>query len=430
MSYGIQEGFITVECDILKSRGELPSAAQLADDLGAMTSGIKKGKHSAYIAEIYDRELRNYLEQLRQVNERMLRQRDHGYPLQQQQSIYQRRGIPIYDPQPQYPQYPPYQAPIQYPQQQQYNDPMREMTRKLERLEEERRKQLEDELREMKMQIQQGGQTNPEITMLRAQIEQMNQERMRKQDDEMSMLKMQIQQRGQGLTMQDVQTAIAQERAKITPTEIKDMIRTQLQESGRLTTTDVEMRKVQQQHQLEMAKLDEGAKTRDTIATSIKSGMASIGQAIARTAQEVGTDEKQTLQGQTSGKNMWQTPCPNCQALITAPLTAKMIRCPQCGNQYEVMPPEQTPPPEQPSPQTQPEYFPPETQAGFTVENPTPPVTDIPTIPIQREAEPIPEEGEFGKCDDCGRPLFSENIAATEGDKRYCRDCWSKHGSS
>jgi len=377
--------------EYVKYRHQLPSGAQLTQDIKDMDSGISNLRHAGMIAEIYENELRQYLAARQRAME-SAQQPYKGVPLDQwgapqqsqqgysvpnqppQQQGYQ--GIPI---NPWYPQQ-QQQYQQQFPQYMQQNQ-LQMLQDELRRRDEEARRKQEQEMMELKMQVQQnaqGPQRDPYMERMEAKMDMMEAERARKQDEEMQLMKLQIQ-RG-GLSPQDVQQMIAAERGKITGDDIRRMIDTAMSNRGGMTETELKFAESKDKFKIEEMKLQEGAKTRETIASAVKGGFASVGQAIARTAVEVGSEKQTPVVGQYDGQHTWQLNCPACQGMITAPISARVVSCPSCGGDFEVLPQQQgQEPPTQPT-------------AGFTVQQDIDPIPQVPYIPSEQvEQAPIPE---------------------------------------
>jgi len=374
----LKKGFIVLMGDRAKIRRDLPSAAQLTDDIQSMESGVNKLHHAAYIAEIYEHQLRAYLSRKEQeevyykrpyrgVGGRDRAHYPHEYdsvpmdpygapPTLPYESHERTRGRPPYDGR----RPPP--DPYYYP-------PPRDdrLERKIEMMEDERRRKQEEEMNMLKMQIQSGGQQDPTVARLEQKLELLEDERRRKNEEEMRALKMQISQ-GSGLREQDVKQMIEAERGKITGTDIQRMIDTAMNSQQKsFSEIDLKYKELGDKHKLEVMKIDEKGKTRDTIANAVKGGFSQVGAAIARTASEVGTEDKHQMEGTSDGKNMWQAECPYCNELITAPLSAKIIQCPGCNRRLEVS----STAGEKPKPSMQPAERPSETaHASFNIKQP------------------------------------------------------------
>lgn len=365
----LKKGFISLISDRTRIRGDLPSAAQLTDDIQSMDSGVSKIHQAAYIAEIYEYELRKYLAQ-RQRGEEHYKRPYRGIPVREYRTDGYRgppREVSPWEPrrwgEENYPRDSPsvggwYER----------NEVTR-LNEQVRRMEDDRRYDMERRMNELQMAVQSAGQRNPDMERLETKIELMEEERRRKQEEELQLIKLQIQQKPAGLRPEDIERMIEAERGKIRGEDIQHMIDQAFAQRGGLSENDVRLQEIQSKHQLEMAKLSESGKTREAIASAVQGGFTSVGQAIFRTAQELGTEREIKLEGQTDNRDMWQTPCPNCNGLITAPLTAKMLTCPTCNKQFEVLPPESEP-----------------SRASFTVE---PPVQKPETKPI--EPKPMPE---------------------------------------
>ena len=162
-----------------------------------------------------------------------------------------------------------------------------------------------------------------------------------------------------------------------------------------LSETDLRYEEIKDQHALELRKLDEKGKTREAIANAVKTGFSQVGQAIFRTAQELGTEDTRPMQGVTDNRHMWQANCPYCNAPITAPLSAKVIQCPECGRQLEVSQEQATPGPATLEPRKEPQPPP--------VEK-TPPMS-IAECPYCKKTLSIPPNVEIVECPYCKKRL-------------------------
>jgi len=375
-SYKFKPTFVDTMAHYVKYRQQLPAGAQLTQDIKDMDSGISNLRHAGMIAEIYENELRQYMtERTREVEAANrpyqgvpLNQWGQPQPQQQgwnvpnqnpNQQGYQ--GVPI---NPWYPnQQQQYQQ--QFPQYMQ-QDRIARLEDQLRIRDEDARRKQEQEMMELKMQLQQyaqGPQRDPYMERMEAKMDMMEVERARKQDEEMQIMKLQIQ-RG-GLSPQDVQQMIAAERGKITGDDIRRMIDQAMTNKGGLSETELKYAESKDKFKLEEMKLHEQAKTRDTIANAVKGGFASVGSAIARTAQEVGSEKQTPVVGRYDGEHTWQLNCPSCNGMITAPISARVVSCPSCGGDFEVLPQQ----PDQPPPQQR--------TAGFTVEHDIDPIQPV-----------------------------------------------------
>lgn len=161
------------------------------------------------------------------------------------------------------------------------------------------------------------------------------------------------------------------------------------------TETDVKYEENKDKYDLERMKLAESGKTRDVIATAVEGGLSSMGAAIARTLQEVSTEKQTPIVGQYDGQHTWQLNCPACNGVITAPISNRVVSCPVCGKDFEVIPPQpEQPIPQKPLPITQPV---PQGQqsAGFTVEQkPIEPIqpSPLPPEPVKDETLHVPTQ--------------------------------------
>ncbi len=276
----LKTGFIKLISDRAKMRKDLPTGAQLTDDIQAMESGVNKLHHAAYIAEIYEHELRNYIGR-REREENYYKQpyrgigpKDRGGYTPRYDSVsanpYDRPartrepyGHPydgIRQPDPYYYQPPPRQ-----------DEHMGRLEHKIEMMEDERRRKQEEEMLALKMQIQSGGQQDPTMARLEQKIEMLEADRLHKQEEEMRAIKMQLQQ-GTGLREQDVMRIIETNTPKLKPDDVRRIIGETIGNKQSLSEIDLKYKELQDKHKLEVMKLDEKGKTRDTIADAVKGG--------------------------------------------------------------------------------------------------------------------------------------------------------------
>lgn len=417
--YGLKKGFIGLQKDRIRIRNELPSASQLVEDIKLMDSGISNLRQAAYIGEIYEHELRQYLQNQQRLDAHMQRPYQGipiggggeyppqfgSVPVRDERGM--ERGVPV-DPRHEY--YPGYNQPpgfSGYPTGGYGQDRIARLEDELRRRDDEQRRRAEFEMYELKQAIQaqsQAPQKDPVVERLEAKLDLMEEDRRRKQEDEMNLLKMQIQ-RGTGISPQDVQHMIEAERDKLTGADIRNYVRQEMSQRGSMTEMEVRAQESKDKFELEKMKLGEGAKTRDAIAGAVKGGFVTVGEAIARTAQEVGMDTQTPVTGRPEGEHMWQLNCPKCNGVITAPLSAKRVTCPSCNGQFDIMPPTETekPPLESNAPSTVPipepytEPQPPTRQSDDTKTV----TTEEPKLPP--ESTPPPTEKPEDKIEDKGK---------------------------
>lgn len=335
-SYRLKEGFILSQINRVKRRNELPHPTDLMADIKEMDSGQTHLRQISYIVEDYAYQLKDYMQYLE-------KERDVVPPI--------RHGISLRNPDMREPPmgygYPqqrrdPYDMyPSPYPPQPYMGggggyDRIARLEDELRRRDEESRRKSEYEYQELKLQLQQGGQKDPYMDRIEAKLERIEEERRAEDRMKIQQLESAIRQ-GSGVTPQDVSRMIQMERDKITASDIQRMIDGALKNERGLTETDLKYQEIKDKHSLEVMKLQETGKTRETIASAVKSGFAQIGQAIVRTAQEAGTEEPpRPMPGYSDNQYMWQAECPYCKTLVTAPLTAKIIQCPGCNKQLEI----------------------------------------------------------------------------------------------
>lgn len=428
-SYRLKEPFITAQCNRVKRRNQLPSPSDLMVDMKEGDSGQKNLLMIRDIIEDYDYAVDDYLKK-RNSMLNMPFTRRHGIPfdrgMQGRLPSDMRRGIPYGDyvdyP---YPQQGYYRDDYGYPQpydgrqgipiqpMQQYQPPYQTLEGELERF----------------ARINQLFQRTEERNPMMERLEQENNMLM----DRLNALEEQQRQnlRDENISLKNQINSLAQRRA-----ELEDKLR-QLEILGtqkNISEAELKFKELEDRHSLEVMKLQEGGKTRDTIANAVKGGLTQVGAAIARTAQEVGSEQTVPMEGMSDGRYMWQANCPYCNTPITAPISAKVIQCPGCMKRLEVGPPEegnnmqpQPPPVRQPPPQRTPpiqqrpqppprrtEYVPPvdTRSAGFSVE---PEIEEEPSVEENNVTEAecpycntmmiIPENAKRVACPKCGKRL-------------------------
>lgn len=415
-SYNVKPAFIRAQCARVERRNQLPSPSDLMVDMKEGDSGQKNLLMIRDIIEDYDYAVEDYLKK-REKLMMMPYARRHGIPVRDPM-MPQRidsRGIPIRDPY--YQEYDYYRdqhgggrrdphydgrqgipvSPPQYYQPPPYQHLESELDRFL------KINQLIGGTQEKNPMISRLEQENNQLA---ERLNQLEEERKRSLEGENLQLKQQINQLA--------------ERRSMLEDKIRQLEMMATQKS--ISETDLKYKELEDRHKLEVMKLNEGSKTRDTIASAVKTGFSQIGTAIARTAMEAGSGDQQQMQGFTDGKNMWQAECPYCNTLITAPLSAKMIQCPGCNRRLEVGPPEeqitqpQRPERRQLPPQQQLPYQPettpePSTSASFTVEQEIPeeeePPVRYPTAacPHCGAKMTIPPDAKIVQCPKCSRRL-------------------------
>lgn len=418
-SYGLHPQTIEVLADRVQLRqGELPQPAQLQKDIPRIQKNITE-EVAAVVAEAYFFHLQKYQESRRKKAE-YWQQPYQGIRVPEVKphipygDIHTQQSIPgqqHYQGQQQYPPQYYYQQPRPYERQgipinpyQQSMQPYQTLEQELERL--GRMQQLFTKTEEKSPAMEQFQRDNQE---LKQRLDTMAAEKQRELQDDLNQTRMQLQQEAQ--TRKQLEDTVRQYEFKAT--------------QGAPTETTVRLQEIQDKHKIEMKKLDEGGKTRDAIATAIQGGLTSVGQAISRTAMEAGSEKEVQLEGISDGRHTYQMPCPECNRTITAPITAKLITCPNCRKQYEVLPEEiqapvqpqtayQPPPtprqptsqaqPPQPAPQPQPvaqprpvqppQQQPPKQEAGFSVDIPPREAPPVELPPSEEEAPLMVEEAD------------------------------------
>jgi len=425
--YRFGDAFIQAQCSRVKMRKELPHPTDLMADMKEMQSGIKNLRLISFIADDYNFQVKKYMEEYQAETEYRPHARQ-GIPIGRPSNMYDRRqGLDMYGYPPQRDPYgrdqygrDPYMndgrqgIPVVSPPNYRGDDRLARLEDDIRRRDEAERTRLERELYEMKTQIAQGVHKNPDTERLERRMEQMEDERRRKQDEEYLTLKAQLRQAG-GLSQHDVERLIERERDKLTDTDIRNIIAQEFASRSGLSEMDIKSQEIKSHHDIEMRKMDESGETRNVIAGAVQQGFGQIGQAIFRTAQEVGSDEVKPMPGATDGGEMWQAECPYCSSMITAPISADLVQCSSCGRELQVsgveekttaktMPrPRQTPPPERitmPRPRQTP---PPE-----VIEQPLTPVpSESASFTVEQNIpSPPPKVEKIGICPTCGMQLI------------------------
>jgi len=382
-NYKIKEPFIIVQCNRVKRRNELPHPADLMADMQQMDSGQKYARQIAFIIDDYDFELKKYMQQRANLDE--MPRRRHGITIDDGRQRYDSsgRGIPLRERDPYddrydrrdyrddytgYQRQPPMERRGIPVQPQYYNQPYpQQLETELERF--ARLQQLFQKTEEKNPMMERLTLDNKELAQRLAEIEN---DRKMEMIGEINRLRTNLQQ------SQEIRNEIEN--------RVRQMELMQSQKS--VGESDIKMQEIRDHHDLELRKLDEKGKTRDAISNAVSTGFGQIGQAIFKTAQELGSEEKMEMEGVQQGE-MWQSSCPYCKELITAPLSAKVIQCPSCGKRLEMSPgPEHQ---AQAQPQVQP--HPPQDSGSFTVTQP-PIVTPSDTPPTSIEPQ-------IAKCPHC-----------------------------
>jgi rubrerythrin len=385
-SYALKPAFIQVQINRVARRRELPHPSDLMADIQQMDSGQKNLRQISYIIEEYDYGMRDYMKKY-EIQQKPVsphygiplpetryerRERYGGYnaPSGEYDPYQERRPEPSTYRNPYYDNYPPPEqrgAPIGY------NQPP-SVVSELERY--ARIQNLMKEAQEKNPMLEQLQQANVAIATELAEIKAERSREIASKLDRME---------------STVQQYLVREQSQ--QDKIRELEMSQTQKT--VTESDLKMQEIADKHTLEMRKLDEKGKTRDTIAGAVTTGFSQVGQAIFRTAQEQGEIEQEPTDRYTDGRHMWQAECPYCQTMITAPASAKTIICPRCSKQLEV------------SDQT--EISPsPTTSASFTVKPeeqiviPPSPKIDEPKVTLDEE----PREGyAIADCPYCKKKI-------------------------
>lgn len=335
--YQLRDVFIQAQCSRVKRRNQLPTATDLMMDLKEGDSGQKNPLMIRDIAEDYDYAVNEYLKQ-KEVNTNRSMFRRQGIPLPSDAygMNYTRQGIPLeryqqpdyYGQQPQYDPYAQYRDPYSmYPRWQGINlppptqhiqpttNPYPTLEQELERL--ARIKELLGKTEEKSPIIER---YERDLAENKTKLDKLIEEKQRELENELNSYRQQYQSERQ--------------RREEMESQVRKL-EYQGSQKG-LTETDLKFQELKDKQELEMRRLDEKAKTRETIAKAVSTGFSQVGQAIFRTAQEMGGGEQREMVGVSDGHHMWQAACPYCNAQITAPISAKTVICPSCGRQLNL----------------------------------------------------------------------------------------------
>jgi len=407
--YGLSSQFIQLMSERVKLVGALPTSSQLANDIQLRKSGMQNKYDAMSIAEFYEYAVRHYLEERRRQDE-MFGTPYQGIPVKEPTRRIEGGGIQVdsfsrdqmgHNPSMRDPYRQPYdgQRDQSFPQSAMggySQDRLARLEDDLRRRNEVDRQKLERELNEMKMQIAQGGQQDPQLSRLEQKIEILEEERRRKAEEEMGLLKMQITQ-GMGLREQDVIRMIESREKKLTPDEVARMIDQRFSNQKGKTEIDVKLQELEYDRETKKDEIGEKAKDRETWTQGFETIAKTAGDVVVA-FQNRATGQQGTMPG-TIGEQVITANCPFCNTPITAPQSAKVIRCPSCEKELEVELPGSEP--TQPVIPTRPpvEERPTQPQASFTVEQP----------PLE-QPEPTPEipaeDRIEAECPFCQSPMF------------------------
>ena len=371
-NYRLKEPFVIALCNRVIRRQELPHPSDLMADIQQMDSGQNNTRQIAYIVEDYEFELNKYLATKQNIENMPLRRRQ-GIPVggqQQPLSTYPSQGIRTYDRQRQ--RYPYYEDdPYDYPEDRRRGIPIQPTNptysypptphgypypgRPYENLESEL-----ERLAAIQRLLGKSEEKNPAVERYERDNQELKQKIEKLEDQRQQDIMGELQQLRQSYQIEN-------QRRRELEEELRGMEFKQAQKG--LSETDLKYKELEDRQALELRKLEEGGKTRETIANAVKTGFSSIGQAIFRTAQEMGSEEQKPMPGYTDNRNMWQANCPFCGELITAPVSAKQVLCPGCNRELELNDQQtqqeiklQQPTPRQRTPIIQPEQEPPQTE--------------------------------------------------------------------
>ena len=322
----LNQTFIYAMGSRVKRSSELPTPGMLAADIREMASGQSNPRMCAEIADDYYYDLSEYMRRREEFNATLSQPYRHGIPLGNPNISYDERyAVPVsrfdqrnYPPynqnlQPTTPyQYDPYTqrgipvAPTAYYPPQQYIESNLEQFIRLQKLlhsTEERNPTLE--------------RLEKEKEELKARLSQLEIEKRQETIEELS------------------QTRAAYQSEKNKSDALMERLRSlEFQQSQKgISELDIRMQEVKDKKDLELTKIEEKGKNREMISNIARNFTAQIGEVIARTMQDVGTGETRTMEMVHDTKNTFQSNCPFCNTIITAPISARTVTCPGCGRQ-------------------------------------------------------------------------------------------------
>jgi len=398
--FGVSKEFLRIYKQRIKRRKELPHPNELAADLADMKSGITNARAINYIAEEYAYALEEYMREIGE-NERLLRRSfgirvapprpsltyptwTGGYNYSHPEYYYPPTYYSPPPPPAPNPSHNPHNSPNPYNHP--YNSPDHPIIQELNKLREELRRIKERPIRTEDPSRTYIQQLLQRIEKLEDELKERDKERIEKLERELERA------REGGISRQEIENMVhrilEEYRTRLTPEDVERIIKEHLDRLNiQLSKEDREYLIAKEKINLEREKLKESGETKKMIANAVRTGLASIGEAISRTLMESGTQTSHAVVGTQIG-NIWKVACPNCGATITAPVGKKDIVCPKCGARYSV----QTSPATIPASPTSP----PPSPSLPTPKQPTPP--PAPTI----------ETEEKFVCPECGKEFDSE----------------------
>ena len=343
--FGVSKEFLRIYKQRIKRRKELPHPNELAADLADMKSGITNARAINYICEEYAYALEDYLREVGE-NERLLR-RSFGIkvstPRPSPPSYYGYSAYPQYGynspDNPFYPPY-PYPQPYQYNPQPPYSQPphspppgdggfLKEL------------KELREEVKNLKLSSSRNDGTRAYIDQLLKKIEKLEDELKERDRERIERLERELERaRMSGISRDEIEDmvrrTIEEYKGRLTPEDVKKIIEDEIKKLDlKLSKEDREYLIAKERLELEREKLRNEGKTKEMVANAIRTGLASVGEAIARTLTEAGTEKTFEVTGRQQGE-IWNFQCPNCGSPITAPMGNKIVTCPRCGVSYTV----------------------------------------------------------------------------------------------
>lgn len=440
---GMKQSFI----DLMKMRvhhtKELPHPTDFERELITFDSGFKSKKPEAsYIRMFYETELNEYL------REKNMPAPMRGFNMtsqeQEQQSYMPGRGIPL-------PQNPystdPYQS--QYRPQPSYyqDDRIARLETELRRRDDDARRRQEYEMQQLRMQLEQAGQRNPEMERLEMKLEQQEKEHQhlleelsRQKEERLAEKISRLESMARsGPSAEQIKSyidqAIQSEHDRITARDLDDKIKQAFNANQGITQPDVDLKKAEHEFVIESKKLDAEREKATQWGSTLKDVAGIFGESIGSALSNRQPKQEQ----QQLPKTAPQTPCPACGLLLELPPNVEHGICPGCNEKLDIMPngtailhkqeipekpPLETPPPNpfNPLADKKPKETPPPPPPPEPKEMPKPKKKPKP----KPEQEPYPDDY-IGDCRNCGKKVYETgpamNIGGVEKGKPICKDC-------
>ncbi|MDD3492285.1 MAG: hypothetical protein PHZ19_02150 [Candidatus Thermoplasmatota archaeon] len=412
----VGDKFITRYCKKIAKTGELPDPHILGADLKSIKdSGYSDNRSIEFVVTDYADELKMYLERAAEANLPI------GISYRAINPLANIPSIPTYPPYQNYPSatpgyptvqhaYPP--GPSQSPdsniielvkllftQQQASNNGSNDDIKTL-------RRELADLKEELVQKTKEDAQTRM-INNLQAKLEKMEEQRQKQLEEQIKDLKGKLEDQGMrpDRIQQMIQDALHLKQEQLTPEKIRRIVEGVMRDRppGRLTEMDVERERIDKNYQLELAKLRAEDDKWKRIGEGLQEGLGLVGTMLYANIQGEGGETEQVT-GIQQG-NIFALECRNCGSPIYAPAGQEKVLCPTCGVELKIL---------------------------GTTPQPTPPMQPVPYIPpdddgygdedYEDEGHPSePAEGDH-ICPVCGRDcgsrigLYSHMQTHDEGD--------------